>query len=116
MFAVHRARAQRRLDFATRLPFVFKHKSVSSAVKRGVSFEIDIAPALRNETARRNLLANALMLTRVAKGAAIVVTCGAASAIELRGPYDLINLCVRNIIVTLYCSACVENVARFALC
>ena len=59
---------------------------------RGVVFEIDVAPALRDVAARRNLIANALVLVRALKAKHCVVTCGAASCIELRGPYDLINL------------------------
>lgn len=54
--------------------------------------QISYAPALREETARRNFFANALALTRATRGKGIIISSGARSAFELRGPYDIINM------------------------
>ena len=54
--------------------------------------QISYAPALREETARRNFFANALALTRATRGKGIIISSGARSAFELRGPYDVINM------------------------
>ena len=54
--------------------------------------QISYAPALREETARRNFFANAFALTRATRGKGIIISSGARSAFELRGPYDVINM------------------------
>ena len=54
--------------------------------------QISYAAALREETARRNFFANALALTRATRGKGIIISSGARSAFELRGPYDAINM------------------------
>lgn len=54
--------------------------------------QICYAPALREETARRNLFANAMALTRATRGKGIIISSSARSAFELRGPYDVINM------------------------
>ncbi|KAL3147192.1 hypothetical protein ABBQ32_002693 [Trebouxia sp. C0010 RCD-2024] len=79
-------------DLAKRLPFRFKPGPLQLALKRGLFFEICYAPALREETARRNLFANALALARATGGKGIIISSGARSAFELRGPYDVINM------------------------
>ena len=56
------------------------------------SLQICYAPALREETARRNIFTNALALTRATRGKGIIISSGARSAFELRGPYDVINM------------------------
>ena len=43
---------------------------------------------------RRNLINNVLALLRFSRGKGIIVTSEAAKPIELRSPYDLMNLCV----------------------
>lgn len=58
----------------------------------GPVLQICYAPALREETARRNLFANALALARATRGKGIIISSGARSAFELRGPYDVINM------------------------
>lgn len=79
-------------DFSKRLPFRLKPGPLQSALKRGLFFEICYAPALREETARRNFFTNALALTRATRGKSIIISSGARSAFELRGPYDVINM------------------------
>lgn len=80
------------LDLSKRLPFRLKTASVAAALKRGVSFEICYAPALRDAGSRRQLLANAAALVRETRGRGLLLSAGARSLWELRGPYDIANL------------------------
>ncbi|KAG0327467.1 hypothetical protein BGZ99_007551 [Dissophora globulifera] len=67
------------LDMSARLPFYLKHSTVGQAVERDAS-------------ARRNLISNAQSLIRVTRGKNIILSSQAMRAMELRGPYDIVNL------------------------
>ncbi|BDA47015.1 Ribonuclease P protein subunit p30 [Coccomyxa sp. Obi] len=79
-------------DMARRLPFRLWPGPLQAAVKRGVHLEICYSAALRDETSRRNFFSNASALVRAARGHGIIVSSGARTAFELRGPYDVMNL------------------------
>ena len=79
-------------DMTSRMPFYIKHTQVNLAVERGVSFEIQYAPAIRDESLRKHTIINAIELIRVCKGRNVVISSGAEKPIELRGPYDIVNL------------------------
>jgi len=79
-------------DLARRLPFRPRPLTMRTALARGVVFELCYAQALREPAARRQLLANALALTRATGGAGIIISSGAQRAFELRGPFDVANL------------------------
>ncbi|CAG8538630.1 3081_t:CDS:2, partial [Scutellospora calospora] len=80
------------LEMGSRLPFYLKHSIVGLAIERGIFFEISYAPAIRDATSRRHLISNAQNLVRVSRGKNIIITSEAQRAMELRGPYDIINL------------------------
>ncbi|XP_070539901.1 ribonuclease P protein subunit p30-like [Ptychodera flava] len=80
------------LNLAERLPFRVKFHPVKAAIERGIHFEINYAPAVRDSTARRNIISNALSLMSMCKGKNIILSSDAESAMELRGPYDVANL------------------------
>ena len=80
------------LDMTARLPFFLKHPQVNLAIERGISFEILYAPAIRDESLRKYTIVNAVELIRVCKGRNVVMSSGAERTMELRGPYDIINL------------------------
>ncbi|KAI7836047.1 hypothetical protein COHA_010078 [Chlorella ohadii] len=80
------------VDLSRRLPYRFKPALIKAALARGLHFEICFAPALREAGARRQLFANALALARETRGRSLVVSSGARSYMELRGPLDVINL------------------------
>ncbi|XP_077992811.1 ribonuclease P protein subunit p30-like [Glandiceps talaboti] len=80
------------LDMAERLPFNIKMHPVKAAIERGVHFEITYAAAIRDSTARRNIISNALRLQFMCKGKNIILSSDAENAMELRGPYDIANL------------------------
>ncbi|KAL4451365.1 hypothetical protein ABPG77_009437 [Micractinium sp. CCAP 211/92] len=80
------------LDLCRRLPYRFKPAVVKAALARGLHFEICLAPALRDAASRRQLFANALALARETRGRGLVLSSGARSYMELRGPLDVINV------------------------
>ncbi|KAF9171817.1 hypothetical protein BGX21_001108 [Mortierella sp. AD011] len=79
------------LDMSARLPFYLKHSTVGLAVERGIYFELCYGAAIRDANARRNLISNAQSLIRVTRGKNIILSSQAMRAMELRGPYDIVN-------------------------
>ncbi|XP_033119499.1 ribonuclease P protein subunit p30-like isoform X2 [Anneissia japonica] len=65
------------IDFSQRLTFFMKYHPVRAALDRGIHFEINYAPAIRDTYTRRNIISNAHAL---------------ATIMELRSPYDVANL------------------------
>ncbi|CAG8510753.1 12291_t:CDS:2 [Dentiscutata erythropus] len=80
------------LEMGSRLPFYLKHSIVGTAIERGIFFEISYAPAIRDSTSRHHLISNAQNLVRVSRGKNIIITSEAQRAMELRGPYNIVNL------------------------
>ncbi|TPX37680.1 hypothetical protein SmJEL517_g00719 [Synchytrium microbalum] len=81
------------LEMSTRISHYLRPSTLNIAIQRGIYFEISYAAAIRDTTARRNLLGNAANLVRATRGKNILVSSSAAAAMELRGPYDVMNLC-----------------------
>ena len=81
------------LDMTQRLPFWFKFKPLSEAIKSGKRFEISYAAGVMGDSGmRRNLISNATQLIRASRGRGLVISSGAPSAVACRGPWDAINL------------------------
>lgn len=81
------------LDFAQRIPFPIKFKTVASALQRGVRFEICYSLGITGgNDARRNLISGAASLIRATRGRGIILSSEARGALGLRGPWDVINL------------------------
>lgn len=83
------------LDLSQRLNFPLKFKTVSSALQRGIRFEICYSPAIQasgNSDARRNLISGATQLIRATRGRGIILSSEAKNALAVRGPHDVINL------------------------
>lgn len=82
------------LDLTTRFTFYFKQKMLSSALQRGVKFEICYGPGVlaSDSQARRNLISNATQLIRATRGRGLVISSEARKALSLRGPSDVVNL------------------------
>ncbi|KAI9874348.1 MAG: hypothetical protein M1830_009847 [Pleopsidium flavum] len=82
------------LDLTTRFPSHFKHKTLSTALQRGVKFELCYAPGVlaTDSSARRNLISNATQLIRATRGRGIIISSEAMKAVGCRGPWDVINL------------------------
>ncbi|KAJ8317014.1 hypothetical protein KUTeg_004918 [Tegillarca granosa] len=62
------------------------------ALERGIHFEIQYSPAIRDSSTRKNTISNALSLMSCCKGKNVILTSGCLKPIELRGPYDVANL------------------------
>ncbi|CDF36234.1 unnamed protein product [Chondrus crispus] len=59
---------------------------------QGIVFEIAYAAGLRDVNSRRFLIANAGAICRATRGKHLIMSSGARSEMELRGPQDIINL------------------------
>uniref|UniRef100_A0A3Q2UHB9 Ribonuclease P protein subunit p30 n=1 Tax=Fundulus heteroclitus TaxID=8078 RepID=A0A3Q2UHB9_FUNHE len=75
-----------------RLPFFFKRAPINGSIDRGVVFEVSYASALRDITMRRYTITNAVCLMESCKGKNVILSSAAEKALELRGPYDIVNL------------------------
>jgi ribonuclease P/MRP protein subunit RPP1 len=84
------------LDLTQRLGYHFKYKTCSTAIQKGIRFEICYAPALVNTdaAARRNLISNATALIRATRGRNIIISSEASRAVAVRAPVDMINMSV----------------------
>ena len=99
------------LDLTGFFPFHFHPRTSMAAVSRGIRFEICYAQALSSSSSsassssspspstaaadprlRANFVANLAGLVRATKGRGIVLSSEARSALELRGPADVVNL------------------------
>ncbi|EEC14266.1 ribonuclease P protein subunit p30, putative [Ixodes scapularis] len=70
------------LPLDTKLPFLVKRAQYGAAIGRGVMFEVQYAPCLRDKAPLRNTLANCQNLLHAGQG----------KAQELRGPNDAANV------------------------
>mmetsp|Transcript_72948 Transcript_72948/g.237139 ORF Transcript_72948/g.237139 Transcript_72948/m.237139 type:complete len:127 (-) Transcript_72948:356-736(-) len=70
---------------------MLKRKDVDVLLKRGCIFEVELAPALRDAGRRRMLLANVEQLFHHTRGRHVLLSSGAADAMEMRSPHDLAN-------------------------
>lgn len=81
------------IDLSQRLPFILKFTTVSSALQRGVRFEICYSPGITGSSdARRNLISGAASLIRATRGRGIIISSSARNALGVRAPLDVINL------------------------
>ncbi|KAJ3108829.1 Ribonuclease P protein subunit p30 [Phlyctochytrium planicorne] len=79
-------------DMTLRMPFFFKATTLNAAIQRGIVFEICYGPAIRETNARRFTIANSNALLRVVKHNHVILSSEALTDMDLRGPYDVINL------------------------
>lgn len=82
------------LDLSQRLPYHFKFKTLSEAIKLGKKIEICYSQGLLGDgQGRRNLISNATQLIRATRGGrGLIITSEAKMAAACRGPWDAINL------------------------
>ncbi|XP_063360212.1 ribonuclease P protein subunit p30 [Cydia amplana] len=76
----------------TRIPFKVSRKLYRQAVDRGIFFELMYSPAIRDTTARKNIISTAHMYHAVGKSKNIIVTSGAQDSTQVRDVHDVINL------------------------
>uniref|UniRef100_A0A0B6ZST8 RNase P subunit p30 n=1 Tax=Arion vulgaris TaxID=1028688 RepID=A0A0B6ZST8_9EUPU len=80
------------LNFSENLGFSLKRPMVKMAAKRGIHFEIVFSPALLDNSVKRNIISNALSLVRTGGGKNIILSSGSKQPLDLRSPYDVVNL------------------------
>ncbi|KAL8621275.1 hypothetical protein ACOMHN_008100 [Nucella lapillus] len=80
------------LDLTEKLPFHIRRPLVHLAMERGIHFEILYSPAIRDSTYRQNTISAALKLCSICKGKNIIISSGCEKVMELRGPYEIMNL------------------------
>ncbi|XP_047087401.1 uncharacterized protein LOC124699078 [Lolium rigidum] len=81
------------IDFSHKLPFRLKLPMIKLALQRGIHFEIAYSPLIDDISSRRQVLAEAKLLVDWTKGKNLIISSAARNANEIRGPYDVINLC-----------------------
>lgn len=80
------------IDMTSRIPFPLKHGFVRQAVAKGIKFELLYSPVIRDGGNRRNVLANALIISRVTGGKNLILSSGTELPWQVRAPRDVINL------------------------
>lgn len=80
------------LDFTHKLNFQLNKKLLDIAVKRGVYFEILYSPLLTSPATRRQILSNCRILIKYLHGKHIILSSGAETMEQLRGPMDVVNM------------------------
>ncbi|KAG7534889.1 RNase P subunit p30 [Arabidopsis thaliana x Arabidopsis arenosa] len=80
------------IDFSDKMLFRLKHPMVKAAIQRGIYFEIKYSDLLMDAQTRRQVISNAKLLVDWTRGKNLIISSGAPSVTELRGPNDVINL------------------------
>ncbi|AED97261.1 Polymerase/histidinol phosphatase-like protein [Arabidopsis thaliana] len=80
------------IDFTDKMLFRLKHPMVKAAIQRGIYFEIKYSDILMDAQTRRQVISNAKLLVDWTRGKNLIISSGAPSVTELRGPNDVINL------------------------
>lgn len=81
------------LDFGQRLAFPLRPGYINVARSKGMVFEIQYSPMIRDSSARRHTLSNAQQLLRSLKGGKdVIVSSGATAAWQIRAPSDVASL------------------------
>uniref|UniRef100_A0A7S3ZFC7 Uncharacterized protein n=1 Tax=Lotharella globosa TaxID=91324 RepID=A0A7S3ZFC7_9EUKA len=88
---------------------------IQRAQKLGLQFEICYAPAIRDKTLRRNTIANAAQLIRLLRGRDVVLSSGADTPFELRGPHDAMNLAILFGLTTQKAAKAISTASRRVL-
>lgn len=80
------------LDFTHKFNYPLNKKLLDIAVKRGINFEILYSPLITSPASRRMILATCRTLIKYLHGKHIVLSSGAETMSQLRGPMDVVNM------------------------
>ncbi|KAK6456253.1 RNase P subunit p30-domain-containing protein [Scheffersomyces xylosifermentans] len=92
-------------NFATKLPFFLKHKTIGSAVEKGIKFEICYSTVVSGsigyavtdnsinvQLIKKNFFNNVLQLIRSSRSKGIVISSGASQPLQTRNGEDILTL------------------------
>ncbi|XP_039263581.1 ribonuclease P protein subunit p30-like [Styela clava] len=79
-------------DGAEKLSFFLRTHQVRAAIARGIHFEFNYSPMVRDPTMRKLTTTCALRLVECCKSKNIIMSSKSLHPLELRGPYDVANL------------------------
>jgi len=75
------------LDMSSgKLPFPLHAKDVAAVLGAGMAFELKYAPAIRDSSLRRAFFTHCATFLRLTRGAGLVLSSGARTALEVRSP------------------------------
>eukprot|EP00049_Salpingoeca_infusionum_P009237 m.153088 g.153088 ORF g.153088 m.153088 type:complete len:348 (+) comp14280_c0_seq5:22-1065(+) len=80
------------LELTRRLPFYIKTAHFRQAKDRGVVFEVQYAPAIEDDSARRHTISNGQGLVRISKGHHLLLTSGASNGQFIRPARNVATL------------------------
>ena len=75
-------------DLSQRLPVDMKRANLKLPISRGVCFEICFTQAFTGQSSRANTFSSAQLLVDKTKGKNVIISSGAKTCINMRGPYD----------------------------
>lgn len=76
-------------NYNKKLPTFLKHKTIGSAIKRGIKFEITYSSFL-NELTRSQFLNNSINLIRASRNQNLIISSGANSSVKIRSFNDIL--------------------------
>ncbi|XP_018684012.2 protein GAMETOPHYTE DEFECTIVE 1 [Musa acuminata AAA Group] len=82
------------MDFSQKLPFRLKLPFIKLAIQRGLYFEITYSHLIADVHVRRQILSDAKLLADWTRGKNLIFSSAASTVNDVRGPYDVANLAV----------------------
>lgn len=79
-------------NFNQRIPYSINKKLLDTAVSRGIYFEVTYSSFLTSSNTRKEMLSSSQVILQYLHGRNVVLTSGADSFSQLRGPHDVSNL------------------------
>ena len=81
------------LDSSNGLNFYLNHSAVTTAVARGLTFELQYSDAFSSLTSRKHFLVTAMRIIDATRGGKhLIFSSGASKDMHLRRPHDIMNL------------------------
>lgn len=79
-------------DAESKVPYKMNRKLYNQLVEKKIYFEILYSPAILDSTKRRNTIYVSHLYHAFGKSKNIIVSSGAMRVLQIRSPYDVINL------------------------
>lgn len=80
------------IDISSKMPIRWNRKLYNMAAEKGMWFELPYALAVLDSNARRNLIEAGHLYHAFGKSKNILISSGAENPMQVRGPYDVINM------------------------